>query len=619
MLKNQSAINDDVISQRGYVSIITPQEAQNLGFSTRQSYAVSEKYPALIIPYYGTDGRQITCCMRPDNPRSIDDKDKGKLPDGTYPQKTFKYEMVKGAGNVLDCHPATSKNLQNPEVDLIFTEGAKKADSLISQGFTAINLNGVWGWRGTNKQQGKTALSGFDDIALNGRRCILLFDSDVRTNEHVKSALRRFKAFLENRGAKVFPVLLPPDGPKGIDDWFATGKSAEDLRQLISYFEVFQPDLGSSQKKWTTELYADLFRDWGYRFAINDLNESIEVGGKLLDDTKMDIIEARLMDENIPVGHARKAITVIANVNRYHPIKDYLRNLKWDGHPHMELFTTFFEDKDGIFPVLMKRWFIGVVAKVMSDGEKQNFLLALDGQQGIGKSHVAKWLCPLKNYFLESPLNPDDKDSRLNLMNYWIWEIGELGSVTRRSDREALKRTITTRIVVERPPYARRPVEKPAITSFIGTVNNEAGFLNDPTGNRRFAACTITKIDWDYIKLDVNQIWAEATYLYQNGEPHTFTELEECLRNQINLRYIVEEPLEAMVMAKLIIDPTQTSNPNWALTSARILELMELKPEDRGLVMRLTTTLKDLGLEKDEDKTTVNGQRGRFWRGIRQK
>jgi putative DNA primase/helicase len=636
MLRDASGISQAIIERRGCFSITTPKQAEELKFALAQALKVSEKHPALVIPYYGPDGELATHVMRPDNPRSLDDREKGKLPDGTYPQKVFKYEMVKGAGNVLDCHPDIIEALGDKDIPLYFTEGARKADSLISRGFTAINLNGVWGWRGTNAQQGKTALAGFDSIALNNRKCVLLFDNDVRSNDNVRAALRRFKSFLESRGAKVTPVLLPPsqNGKTGIDDWFVAGNSAADLERLVTYFDVFLPDLGTQKRRWTSEQFLDLFREWGYSFAINDTDETIEVNGQPMDDTKLDIIEARLMDDDIPTVHARKVMTLVADANRYHPIKDYLRSLKWDGLPQIDVLATYFSDEDGIFPLYLKRFLIGAVAKVMTDGRADNFMLALDGAQNIGKSHLARWLCPIDKLFLESPLNPDDKDSRINLARFWIWEVGELGSVTKRADREALKRFITARTVKERLPYGRLPIEKPAITSFIGTVNNEAGFLNDPTGNRRYAACTLTKIDWGYTQLDVNQIWAEAYHLYLEGESHNLTAEEITRRDDINQKYMVPEPLDDMIERYFHIDPAQTSEV-WAMTAPAILELMELKPDDRALSMRLATVLKGLGLERDRNKRTITHDvirmvygnkvtetvtdRARFWQGIRPK
>ncbi len=479
-----SGIAESIIIKRGYFSISTPQQAQGLGFSSKQSFAVSEAFPALVIPYYSPGASTpTTFVMRPDNPRSIDNKDKKKLPDGTYPQRVLKYEMIKGSGNVLDCHPTLNGKLIDPSYTLFFTEGAKKADSLISRGFAAINLNGVWGWRGTNARQGKTALGDFDEIALNNRRCVILFDSDARTNENIQNAVKRFARFLANRGAKVIPVLLPQsgEGKTGIDDFFVSGKTAQDLEELIAYFEIVRPNLGGdSKRKWDTEALMDWFRECGYHFAMNDMDEAIYVNGKRLDDTASDIVEARARDDDLPIEHTKKAITVSANAHRFHPIRDYLSGLEWNGNETIKAFASYVVDEDDAFYTYIRRWFIGAVAKAFS-ADAQNFVPVLAGPQGNGKSHLARFLCPAdlqRAHFSEAAIEPDNKDCRLELTRRWIWEIGELGSVTKRQDRDALKRFLTTQQVNERVPYSRYPIAKPAVTSFIATINPDgAGFL----------------------------------------------------------------------------------------------------------------------------------------------
>lgn len=631
MLEAESAITPQVIEQRGYYTITSAVEAQALGFSIQQAATISERYPALVIPYHGPGGTVVTYCLRPDNPRSYDDKRKHKLPDGSYPQQVNKYEMPKGAGNVLDCPPAVVAALGDPARPLVFTEGAKKADSLVAHGFNAINLNGVWGWRGTNVTQGKTALPAFDDIALNGRRCVLLFDSDVRDNDHVKSALRRFRNYLHSKGAKVIPVLLPPSdkGKTGIDDWFAAGHTAVELEQLTTYFETFVPDLGGvGKRKWTTEQYIDLFENWGYVFRMNDMNEAIEVNGNPLNDTRMDILEARLLDEAIPVNHARKSITVAANVNRYHPIRAYLQSIDYDGGDHIAALAGHFEDKEAVFMTWLERWLIGAVARVMEPTHgryTQNFMLVLDGPQGIGKSYLAEWLCPLNRYFIEAPINPDDKDSRINLASYWIWEAGELGSVTRRADREAFKQFITIKTIKERPPYGHLPIEKPATVSFIGTVNDAGdGFLSDPTGNRRFAVATLNRINWAYPHaVDVNQVWAQAYTLYQNGEPWDLTAAESKRRDELNKVYTTEEPLESLFGSLFVVDPSQAEEAEWRLTTPEILELMGRGHEatHTGVCRRLAAVLRRAGLEQKATTRTLTGsngreKKGRFWCGL---
>jgi hypothetical protein len=204
-------------------------------------------------------------------------------------------------------------------------------------------------------------------------------------------------------------------------------------------------------------------------------------------------------------------------------------------------------------------------------------------------------------------------------MTTWIWEVGELGSVTRRADREALKQFITRRQVSERLPYGRLPVEKPAVASFIGTVNNEGGgFLTDPTGNRRFAVCTLTNIDWRYTKLDVNKIWAQAYALYVVGEPWEMTTAEQQRRDEINEIYRTEEPLADLMFQKFDLDPARASQVGWQMTTADILISLGFFADDRSLAMRLANILKQAGLEKTTPlRIDGTDKKARFWRGLR--
>ena len=591
---------------------------------------MDERKPALIIPYYKPDGTNSIYCMRPDNPRVLDDKKKGKLPDGTYPQKVFKYEMPKGVGNVLDCHPAIIPHLKDPTRPLVFTEGAKKADSLISHGYLAINLNGVWGWRGTGSAtQGKTALPDFEDIALNGRKCYLLFDSDVMVKDSVKEALRRLRSYLLSKDAQVIPVILPhTDTSKtGVDDYFASGKTAAELNALLTLFEVFPPHLEStSRKKWKTQDILDWYEGQQLVFAISDMSETLTLNGRRVDDTQRAIIRTQLRDAGIPISHAEDTQILAGDTRRFHPIKDYFKGLEWNGQTdHIALLASFIKDKEGVFYDWLKRWLIGAVAKVMGDGKHQNFVLALVGGQGKGKSEFARWLCPLPRLFIEAPLNPDDKDSFIRMVNNFIWELGELGAVTHRADREALKQIISHREVKVRPPYGAGDIEKPVTVSFIGTVNDEGGgFLNDPTGNRRYASVTVEDIDWSYTDLDVDDIWGQAYHLYLQGEPWMLTAEEACRRDEVNQMYQTEDPFEPMIEAKFDIDPSKTNDPKWAMTSTDILWYLDVDPTRRDFTMRLAAVLKIKGLAKDTVKRVGEDRDGhrvysRFWRGIRRK
>jgi hypothetical protein len=235
VLRDGSAIADEVILARGYRTIRDPAELRALGFDTRQCL------PGLLLPLWTPDGAKPVCVLRPDAPRSFDRKERGPLPDGTYPQRVLKYEYPKGEEMRLDCPPPCRPRLNDPAVPLWITEGQKKADSLASHGFCALALLGVWNWRGRNPLGGLTALADWDVVALNGRQVRIVFDSDVMTKPQVRDALRRFTAFLHYRGAVVAAVYLPPgaDGRKqGVDDFLAAGRAAggnaDALERMVS-------------------------------------------------------------------------------------------------------------------------------------------------------------------------------------------------------------------------------------------------------------------------------------------------------------------------------------------------------------------------------------------------
>jgi len=145
-----SAISLEVISQRGYQTVVDRKQLEALGFSKQQCHV-----PGILIPLWGVGGDGIVGYQfRPDNPRL---NSKGK---------PIKYETPKGATNRLDCPPSCQKHLADPNVPLWITEGMKKGDALVTLGECAIDLTGVWNWRAKNSFGGITVSADFDSIAL---------------------------------------------------------------------------------------------------------------------------------------------------------------------------------------------------------------------------------------------------------------------------------------------------------------------------------------------------------------------------------------------------------------------------------------------------------------------
>jgi len=215
-----SAISIDVMRERGYRTIDVAKRLEEFGFSKQQ-----RRVPGILIPLHAPDGSAAGHQFRPDNPR-LSSKD-----------KPIKYETPQGAGLRLDMPPRCRDAAGDPSVPIWITEGAKKADALASFGACAINLSGVWAFKGKNAFGASTLLADFDLIAWKGRDVYPAFDSDILTKPQVNKALKRLSAHVARLGAKVHIVQLPngPDGAKtGVDDFLAAGHTLEDIKALAS-------------------------------------------------------------------------------------------------------------------------------------------------------------------------------------------------------------------------------------------------------------------------------------------------------------------------------------------------------------------------------------------------
>jgi putative DNA primase/helicase len=285
--------------------------------------------------------------------------------------------------------------------------------------------------------------------------------------------------------------------------------------------------------------YVKFLADMGYTFRLCELDDSLWVNEERMTDPLEAEIKTLLRDNGYTkVNVAGDAYLAAARKASFHPVIDFLQGLQWNGRDHIGSLAQYVTDKHDIFPCLLRRFLIGAVARPMLGG-KQNRVLVLEGEQGIGKSYLARWLAsPMEAYFSEAMPNPDNKDSVLALATTWIWEIKELGSVTRRADRESLKAWLTLETISVRAPYGHYPIHKPAMTSFIATVNDEGGFFNDPTGSRRYMTAALRSIVWDYEReLDPRQVWAQAYALFTKGEPWNLTPEEQALVQEINAEY----------------------------------------------------------------------------------
>lgn len=356
-----------------------------------------------------------------------------------------------------------------------------------------------------------------------------------------------------------------------------------------------------SKKKLKTKHYLQELKHLGYSFRMNLCDDSIEVNGDRISDSLAAKIRCEMRDRGFPyVTEIEDAYHADAYINAYHPVREFFSNLSYDGGSYIQELADHFQDEYKMFPTWLRRWLIGAVAKAFTGA--QNAMLVLDGPQDIGKSSFARWICPLPQYFVEAPINPDSKDDLMKLIGKFVWEVGELEGTISKSSRAALKNFLTLQEVTLRVPYGHFDIRKPALASLIGTVNNSSGILNDPTGNRRFMISKITKIDWSYRNLNIQKIWGEAVAAYLSGEDWRLTVTEKQQRDLINEEYQVEEPVEGILRKYFKLDP---NNIAWWMSSTDIAKILEDPQQgnyrgngSKATLMALAETMKRLGHKK---------------------
>lgn len=250
------------------------------------------------------------------------------------------------------------------------------------------------------------------------------------------------------------------------------------------------------------------------------------------------------------------ALTTVANKRRFHPIEDYLQELpEWDGQERVErLLVDYLGADDTVFNrEAIRKVLLAAIARIYHPGIKFDYMLVLNGPQGIGKSTFFGRL--FKGFLSDSltMLDMRDKTGSEKLQGYWALEVAEMAGM-RKADIECVKSFISRQEDIYRPAYGRVVEKHPRRCVIVGSTNSSTGFLRDISGNRRFwpVKCSGGKLKpWNLTDEELDQVWAEAMAAYNNGESLLLSKEAEELAAKEQREAIEEDPRMAQVVEYL--------------------------------------------------------------------
>lgn len=379
--------------------------------------------------------------------------------------------------------------------------------------------------------------------------------------------------------------------------------------------------IGSKGEKKTLHnlmLYLQNLPGLGTSIRYNELSGAVEWRDRPVRDA--DYVDIQIMVEQAGFQPSKTdipaAVARLAFEHAYHPVREYLNGLRWDGVTRLDRFLhILFGAPDTAYErAIGPKWMIGAVARVYEPGCKMDNMLVLEGPQNLGKSTALRTLFGAA-YFTEM-VNElrDHKRFVEQIAGKWVVEFAELSAV-RKADVELVKAIITMQVDKTRPSYGRHTVEFPRQCVLAASVNPRAdgGYLTDNTGNRRFWPVACTAIDMEKLARKRDQLWAEAVDRYRSGEAWWLQGDAIGLATREQAKRMQSDIWQETIAAELIETFTYTS----ADILSKILK-MPVDRHDQAAKNRVSGIMTDLGWEqtwakeRDESGARRSVRRWRF-------
>ena len=254
----------------------------------------------------------------------------------------------------------------------------------------------------------------------------------------------------------------------------------------------------------------------------------------------------------------------------FNPFEDYFFNLPtYDENTDYitELANTITTTKQDLWQQCFKKWLVAMVGCVLDEKVINHTVIVFSGKQGLGKTTWVEKLVPkpLKEYLFSGTINPNNKDTLVQLAECMLINLDELENLN-RSEIGSLKEIITKTQIRMRKAYGHNNETMPRRASFAGSVNT-AQFLNDSTGSRRFLCFELEGIKYQH-DVDINRAFSQALFLFKSGFRFWFDQEEIKSITENNEQYQLHSPEEELLLTWF--SPCERNEANIFLNASQI-------------------------------------------------
>jgi hypothetical protein len=321
----------------------------------------------------------------------------------------------------------------------------------------------------------------------------------------------------------------------------------------------------------------ELFLSTRYVFRHNMVSGKLEFQyfGKKKWHVMNDFIENSMLRECLK-GRIKTNLSSLRNLlysdfcELYNPFEDYFYNLPtYDEKTDyiLELANTITTTKQDLWRECFKKWIVAMVGCVLDDKVINHTVIVFSGKQGLGKTTWVEKLVPrkLKEYLFSGTINPNNKDTLVQLSECMLINLDELENLN-RSEIGSLKEIITKTQIRMRRAYGHNNETMPRRASFAGSVNT-AQFLNDSTGSRRFLCFELEGIQYQH-EVDIDNVFSQALYLFKSGFRYWFDQEEIKNITENNEQYQLRSPEEELLLTWF--EPCDRENATHYLNASQI-------------------------------------------------